>query len=115
MKGGWTLGEQEANDMYKMTLLQYSETTLFVTVNNTHVMFEQNPHCYVVCSLKSAGTGQTRDDTRAILQQKYHKHLNEIYGKILSSFEAEIDLLQSIAVYSASNRKLTEYRDKNDL
>jgi len=69
----------------------------------------------VVCSLRNAGTGQTRDNTRAILQQKYHEHLNEIYGKILSSFEAEIDLLQSIAVYSASNRKLIEHGDKHDL
>jgi hypothetical protein len=115
MKGGWTLGEQEANDMYKTALLEYSETTLFVTANSTHVVLEQNPHCYVVCSLKSERNGQTKDNTRAILQQKYHKHLNEIYGKILSSFEAEIDLLQSIAVYSVRNRKLTEYQDKNDL
>jgi hypothetical protein len=93
----------------------YSETTLFVTANSTHVVLEQNPHCYVVCSLKSEGNGQTKDNTRAALQQKYHRHLNEIYGKILSSFEAEIDLLQSIAVYSVRNMKLTEHQDKNDL
>jgi hypothetical protein len=115
MKGGWTLGEQDANDMYKTALLEYSETTLFVVANSTHVVLEQNPHCYVVCSLKSERNGHTKDDTRAILQQKYHKHLNEIYGKILTSFESEIDLLQSIAVYSVRNRKLTEYQNKNDL
>jgi hypothetical protein len=115
IKGGWTLGDREANDMYKAVLLEYSETTLFVTAISTHVVLEQNPHCYVVCSLKSEGNGQTKDNTRAVLQQKYHRHLNEIYGKILSSFESEIDLLQSIAVYSVRNRKLTEYQDKNDL
>jgi hypothetical protein len=72
MKGGWTLGEQEANDMYKTVLLEYSETTLFVTANSTHVVLDQNPHCYVVCSLKSERNGQTNDNTKAILQQKYH-------------------------------------------
>ncbi len=115
VKGGWTLGEREANDMYKAALLEYSETTLFVIANSTHVVLEQNPHCYVVCSLKSEGNGQTKDSTKAVLQQKYHRHLNEIYGKILSSFEAEIDLLQSIAVYSVRNGKLTEYQDKSEL
>jgi hypothetical protein len=112
-KGWWILGEQGANDMYKAALLEYSETTLFVVANSTHVALEQNPHCYVICSMRYEGSGQTKDTTKAIVQQKYHRHLNEIYGKILSSFEAEVDLLQSIAVYSVRNGKLTE--NKQDL
>jgi hypothetical protein len=65
--------------------------------------------------MKYEGSGQTKDTTKAIVQQKYHRHLNEIYGKILSNFEAEVDLLQGIAVYSVRNGKLTENRDNDGL
>ncbi len=114
-KGGWFLGEQGANDMYKDTLLEYSETTLFIVANSTHVALEQNQHCFAICLMKYEGSGFTKDATKAVVQQKYHRHLNEIYRKILSSFEAKISLLQSIAVYSVRNGKLTENRDSEGL
>jgi hypothetical protein len=81
----------------------YAEATLFVTVNATHISLEANPTCYVLCALQSISA--PRDSTQAILQEKYHSHVNELYIQILENYKSEINLLQSLSIYSVRNGK----------
>jgi len=69
---------------------------------------DPNPHCYVICADNKARDLNQQDSTAAILQAKYHAHLNNLYDQIISSFEREIDVLQSVCVYSVSNNKKTQ-------
>ncbi len=103
-KGGWRINLLP-DEFYKHTLGKYADAALFVTVNGTSVYLDPNPHCYVICASNAAKNVNQADSTAAVLQAKYHAHLNNLYDQIITSFEREIDVLQSVCVYSVSNSK----------
>ncbi len=97
-KGQRIFGNGTADIYYKEILDMYAETTLFVTVNQTHVSLEFNPLCYVICTV--APLSAPRDSMEALLQAKYG-----LYEQILEHYESELNILQAIAVYSVENGK----------
>jgi hypothetical protein len=65
------------------------------------VVLDFNPLCYVICTV--ATLSAPRDSTEALLQAKYHSHVNGLYEQILSHYESELNILQAVAVYSVEN------------
>jgi hypothetical protein len=100
-KGQRIFGNGTADSYYKELLDFYAETTLFVTINQTHVALDFNPLCYVICTV--ATLSAPRDSTEALLQSKYHTHVNGLYEQILEHYESELNILQAIAMYSVEN------------
>ncbi len=47
-----------------------------------------NPLCYVVCTV--ATLSAPKDSTEALLQAKYHAHVNGLYEQILEHYESEL-------------------------
>jgi hypothetical protein len=99
-KGGWKVNFS-ADEFYKLSLEKYADAALFVAVNGTSLYLDPNPHCYVICASNTARGVNQLDSTAAMLQAKYHAHLNNLYDQIIASFERESWTFCSLFVCTA--------------
>ena len=91
-------GSLSVNDQYKFVLDEFYGKEIYIYISGNDLFLSEPIKSYTWCSVSKISDPIERSTEARIVQNKYFVHLNRIYGKLLDSYNSELEILRSTAL-----------------